>query len=250
MSAYDIPPAPGLDFDGLLAGYEMLDRVTNWREWVFRRVETCSWDNAQAIRRKTSVDFRLHADYFDKPRFLADGVEIHYVPLMFLRKQRLLAFDLRDETGAAVPLMTRWRNSKLAMAMLSACAQKQMAVRLRELLGDESILPFTIELPDGLQERFWRLAYPLELHGDLLRAEFEDFNAPPVIGRRDVERWQWTVEGARKPAGDRAYVADAGEQMWRWFLSHDEKFTRFAGDISESFLVCVPVPARSELARI
>lgn len=100
--------------------------------WVHRRVETIELLDARQLRRHSSVDFTL-------PRFpgLEPGEgEAEYVPLSLLRKGVLTAFDLRDEAGASLPLLTRLQGASIAAALL--VQQAELAL---EELGRGPLLP-------------------------------------------------------------------------------------------------------------
>lgn len=77
-------------------------------EWVHRRVETIEFPNAEVVRRRMSVDFSmLPSDFF------REG-EVVYVPLMILRKAVLRNFDLRDESGLPLQMLTTGQNGRVA----------------------------------------------------------------------------------------------------------------------------------------
>ena len=89
-------------------------------QWVHRRIERVSFLDDRAIRRQVSLDFELpdHAPASDL------GESDHYlVPLALLRKTPLVGFDLRDESGASVPVLTRHQNGDVAWSVLVAYAE-------------------------------------------------------------------------------------------------------------------------------
>jgi hypothetical protein len=93
--------------------------------WVHRRVETIELLDARELRRHTSVDFTL-------PRFpplAPDEGDVDYVPVSLLRKGVLTAFDMRDEAGAALPVLNRRQGAEIAGTLLV----QQAEVALDEL---------------------------------------------------------------------------------------------------------------------
>lgn len=102
---------------GLAAGL----LVVSFERWVHRRVESVQFMGQSRIRRHVSVDFRL-------PRVAFDGEDppvgaMHLVPLTFLQKVPLTSFDLRDESGRALPLLTRHENGWVSWSILVAAAE-------------------------------------------------------------------------------------------------------------------------------
>ena len=96
--------------------------LLNTRRWVHRRTELISFIDENSIRRRVSVDFTLPS----LPGGMLDeraGRRVAYVPLTLLRKRVLRSFDLRDEDGRVLPLLTRAQNSAIAREMLLRCAQ-------------------------------------------------------------------------------------------------------------------------------
>jgi hypothetical protein len=133
--------------------------------WVHRRVETIELLDARELRRHTSVDFTV-------PRFppLADDEgDVDYVPVSLLRKGVLTAFDMRDESDAAVPVLTRRQGAEIAGTLLV----QQAEVALEEH-GLGPLLP--------LVEQALR-----ELAGE----DVSDATAPP--GSPEAEQWEALV---------------------------------------------------------
>lgn len=97
------------------------------QDWVHRRVESFELLDDAVVSRQVSVDFTV-------PRHLADvsvsldapevsGV-VDFVPLTMLRKQALRNFDLRDQAGDPVPLLTRPENARLTGDALVLIAER------------------------------------------------------------------------------------------------------------------------------
>lgn len=247
VCCYMIAAVPGglqLDPRDRLLGYEMLRLVGSWPSWVHRRVESVTYETAHSVRRRVSVDLRLADDYFSTPYFQWDGHGIHYVPVALLNKQRLGRFDVRDERGGALPVMTRSKTAVLAAAMLSALAQAVVADRARRMnvtaiAGAEAV---DLQIPDGLEDRLLDLTLPF----DLRRGQPDPYDGfvpanPRDVG--DVDTWTWWQ-------ADGKWHSDATEEQWRWRLCQDAEFARFAWDVSHLFIICVPLKHQPGRRRI
>src|ERR1044072_723440 len=96
--------------------------VGAWDDWVKRRVETVELLSDTTVRRRVSVDFRMRS-WLPAPVLQWAGSQFHYIRIAQLEKGRMLRFDLRDETGRALPLLTRRKNAMISAATLAALAQ-------------------------------------------------------------------------------------------------------------------------------
>lgn len=105
--------------------------------WVHRRVESIEILDETLVRRRVSVDFTPQS-----PR----GLPTH-APIALLSKGTLTRFDLRDEAGASVPLLTREQNAAFSTAHMLAIARE--AARAKDLSDD---------LPEDLVRLCWRVA--------------------------------------------------------------------------------------------
>lgn len=103
-------------FEGLDI-YHFLVQVDRW---VHRRVEQVDFLDDRSVRRRVSVDFELPANMPDRE---IAGTPIDLVPLALLRKRPLVGFDLRDESGSTVPLLTREQNAFVAWSLLAAVGE-------------------------------------------------------------------------------------------------------------------------------
>lgn len=103
-----------------------LELLLRGEDWVNRRVETIELIDQSRVRQSVSVDFRL-------PERLPGSFEIagkdHYVlPLLVLpRRSDLACFDVRDESGRALPILTRSENARLSGLMLLGAAERAIA---------------------------------------------------------------------------------------------------------------------------
>lgn len=94
--------------------------ATQW-SWIDRRVENISLSGERSFRRHMSIDCRV-------PPVVADlvgdlGFGRFFVPLRFVSKQPLLAFDLRLG-DRSVPLLTRRQSALAAEAVLRAAVEQ------------------------------------------------------------------------------------------------------------------------------
>jgi len=102
-------------------------------EWVHRRVESITFIDENRIRRRVSVDFTLP----DLPRELLRTTRIRgksaaYVPLTLLRKRTVVNFDLHDEDGRSLPLLSRRQNNAVGATMLCLLAEAVLGGSLPE----------------------------------------------------------------------------------------------------------------------
>ena len=101
------------------------------QEWVSRRVDRLSVVGYARTRREVSVDFTLPAH----PGLVGPGGS-RLVPLALVAKQVIVDFDLRDDTGRALPLLGTEDNGRAAWSLLCQTA-----------------LAVVDALPDGLRPR-------------------------------------------------------------------------------------------------
>jgi hypothetical protein len=96
--------------------------ATQW-SWVDRRVESASLTGERSFRRRMSIDCRVPPAVVQLAAEL--GFERFLVPLRFVTKQPLLAFDLRLGEST-VPLLTRGQSAQVAEAVLRAAVEPLM----------------------------------------------------------------------------------------------------------------------------
>jgi hypothetical protein len=84
--------------------------------WRHRRVETITVLSHEQVRRQVSVDFTVPLEYRESLR-LSDADEFA-VPLAVLAKRPLVHFDLRNEEGHSIPLLTAEQNRMIARELL------------------------------------------------------------------------------------------------------------------------------------
>ena len=117
-------PSDSIRYPDRSRGGQVFLQVQLVEQWVHRRVEQVAFLDDRTIRRQVSLDFELPAG----PPATDNADADHYlVPLALLRKVPLLGFDLRDEGGSAVPVLTRHQNGDVAWSALVAYAEAIMA---------------------------------------------------------------------------------------------------------------------------
>lgn len=120
----------------LEAGIASVQLIADPASWINRRVETIEILSHEETRRRVSIDFTLD-EKLQKDLETPEGL---LVPISVLTKEARRNFDLRDEGGAAVPVLGRQSNGDLAhIAVLRA---------VLEALGGK-VEPETFELLEG-----------------------------------------------------------------------------------------------------
>jgi hypothetical protein len=95
--------------------------------WRHRRVETVTVLSHEQVRRQVSVDFTVPVEYRESLR-LSDADEFA-VPLAFLTKRPLVHFDLRNEEGHAIPLLTADQNRMIGRELLYQLLDRDLALQ-------------------------------------------------------------------------------------------------------------------------
>lgn len=181
-----------------------LELVASWPRWVHRRVETLSFIDDVTVRRSVSVDFTLPTT-LPAPLPAIEGHNVHVVPLGLLRKAALRDFDLSDESGAALPLMTSAKNGAIAAGALINAAEITPS--------DDELAGLPRRLPPELRDELWSIATG---------------SAPASL-----RRW----ERLGHPEESDSYAAG----QWRRYLAEDRDFMALASDLARNFLVLTPL---------
>jgi len=196
-----------------------------------------------------SVDLRLKPSFFGAPVVKWGQHEIHYVPLAQLRKVRLVRFDLRDEDGRALPLITKRKNATISAAMLTAATQSVVAARLSDRDSPIRVVdPSSVLIPEWLESEFFELAF-LEPEGsDHTRGSFAILREYQAAAERaataPLEAWEWLVSGAT------VTTTTTSREEWRAVLGADPGFVDLAFDIARLYLVYAPIQHEPDRRRI
>jgi hypothetical protein len=106
------------------AADQLLRRQAAWRH---RRVETLTMLSHEQVRRHVSVDFTVPAELRERLR-LSDADEFA-VPLAFLAKRPLVHFDLRNEEGHSIPLLTAEQSTMIGRELLEQALEGDLAAQ-------------------------------------------------------------------------------------------------------------------------
>ena len=119
-----IPEWPDDDFirRAPLIASDVAQLLSDEPRWVHRRVETVTFNSDDSLRRRTSVDFTVPL-FIDREGHHPSG-EIVYVPLSLL--DSLENFDLEDEAGNALPMISRASNGRVAAEILIQQAEEAL----------------------------------------------------------------------------------------------------------------------------
>jgi hypothetical protein len=103
-------------------------------DWVHRRVDTLDYRDETTFRRQQSVHFTLPSA---APEIRVDDVHFRLVPLATLRKETLVNFNCRDESGTSMPILTRRHQGLLTVTGMLAWAEGLLGEALDEAVAEE-----------------------------------------------------------------------------------------------------------------
>lgn len=126
--------------DDAIQGLRVLLLLNNARRWVHTRAESVHFYNDRLVHRRVSVDFTVPDS---SPILERSQVDALLIPLTLLQKNTLINFDLRDEAGDALSVLSIRQTQALTYAMLHAWCR----LVLRDA-GHERIAP---EIATALQ---------------------------------------------------------------------------------------------------
>lgn len=173
--------------------------------WVHRRVEKVAHSDPVTVRRTKSIDFTLPTDY-ESPLDCIDGRRLDYVPLAIMSKWRIANIDMRDESGAALPLIDRRQHTPIGAAMLIALGHLTRELPIPMSASDT-------RMPPSIEHACWEIA-----------------------GQRE-ERSLGVCEELALSARDE----DAEVSAWRRELAADYVFMGLAWMMARGFLLLVPL---------
>jgi hypothetical protein len=102
--------------------------------WVHRRVDALEYRDDTTFRRRQSVHFTVPTV---APVVAVAAARFRLIPLTTLCKETLVNFDCRDESGAALPVLTRGQQGLLAVRGMTAWAEAVVDDALGEPLDPE-----------------------------------------------------------------------------------------------------------------
>jgi hypothetical protein len=205
------PPIPGWT-PQLFAelAWQLFDLHARRKEWRHREVETVEWRGERLYRRRASIDFTVPGrdespNYWTALSPLTGWV---VVPLSMMRKGVLHDFDIADESGHSVPVLTRAQHEAIAVGALVTLANKVI-----KAAGARRLDPTLVQqLVDVVREN------------DASLAEL-------ILTKLDQEDRRGSVEQS---------VADAqGYMAQRHALLCDREFKALLQDLASRYLMCV-----------
>ena len=219
--------------------------------WINRRVETIELLTHEETRRRVSIDFTLLPE-LQRHLELDDGVA---VPIAVLTKEPRRKFDLRDESGRAVPVLGRTQNGELAhLALLSAALDALGSEPPGEIFEDIAahLRRIVVEPPPVAAEQLAYFIGSAE-EGDELRAPiWSDATCRQLL----VTLWQNYVlyavvdaSGASRRILKYSYAEDfayaASQWGWRDQLARDGLSMRIDRPDRARFVIDCPDAARA-----
>lgn len=187
--------------------------LSDW-SWIERRVESVTFPDEVTVRRRVSVDFGVPKDWVSPLPAVPGEPPTFYVPLAMMRKQGLVRFDLSDEAGKALALLTRDENGLVAQATL---------VQLAKAINLDRGKPMSDPFPPELQEEL-----SLITNGAADRA---------LVVWDGLEQ---TKDSDTSP----------NCSAWRAFLAKEDKFMALSHDFAVAFPLIVPVTGMPGVRRI
>jgi hypothetical protein len=106
--------------EGEVAGLETVRLLLAQPDWVHRRVDALEYRDSTTFRRRQSVHFTVPDA---APELTIGQTTARLVPLTTLRKETLVNFDCRDESGAALPILTRGHQAVLMVRAMTGWAE-------------------------------------------------------------------------------------------------------------------------------
>jgi hypothetical protein len=206
------------------AANELLLNLPGWRH---RRVETLTMLSHEQVRRHVSVDFTVPIELREGLR-LSDADEFA-VPLAFLAKRPLVHFDLRNEEGHSIPLLTAEQNTLIGRELLYRSLVADLDVQQSDaaevVAAAGELVEAVLEERDatGAVERLER-RHDLEPLGNframtaILARNFVLWAVVRDLARRRVFKFAYDEPYALRP--ELAYVYDAPgcTEAWSYHL--------------------------------
>ncbi|MDP9133324.1 MAG: hypothetical protein M3N56_00670 [Actinomycetota bacterium] len=217
---------PGEDFEELagdIAGAAaVLLRHPAWRH---RRVETLTVLSHEQVRRHVSVDFTVPHEHHEELRLSA---EEFVVPLAWLVKRPLVHFDLRNEEGHSIPLLTAEQNAAIDRELLYAILDEDLVTQ--EATGTTEVLLAAAPLVEAVVgtgaepgdverlEREHGLEPLIEFRSmvETLSRSFVLWAVVRGLDRRRVFKFAYDEPYAQQPGLDYVYAAPGCFEAWSY----------------------------------
>jgi hypothetical protein len=106
--------------EGEVAGLQMMRLLLVQPDWVHRRVDALEYRDSTTFRRRQSVHFTVPDA---APELTIGQTTARLIPLTTLRKETLVNFDCRDESGSALPVLTRGQQGLLMVRAMTGWAE-------------------------------------------------------------------------------------------------------------------------------
>lgn len=103
------------------AAKAMLEMILTTPDWIHRRSERVSFLDGSTTRRRTTVDLTVPFSAFEL-RPVRSGVTYRLLLVDIAAKVPLVAFDIRNEAGEPIPVLSRTQNGILASNVLVSFA--------------------------------------------------------------------------------------------------------------------------------
>lgn len=129
------------------------------RQWVNRRVETIELLDVDTVSLRLSVDFRIPRKLPGEVHFARDQRTFCLPVTILPRKSSLVYFDVRDEEGTSLPLLTRRENAGVTGSILVAAGRRALAVHCEGHGGEQlDLAPALITYLAAIPKRRWSAA--------------------------------------------------------------------------------------------
>jgi hypothetical protein len=206
----------------------LLARQAGWRH---RRVETITVLSHEQVRRHVSVDFTVPAEYREDLR--ASDAGEYAVPLAFLAKRPLVHFDLRNEEGHAVPLLTAEQNVLIARELLhlrliadldaeDADAATQATVPVAaEPIVEAALGDRPVELDDAIDALECEYGLALSYFREMARTLARRFVLWAIVrepGRRRIVKFAYDEPFSQQPGLSYVYDAPGCTEAWSYHV--------------------------------
>lgn len=113
---------------------DLLDLLDCGPLWIHRRVEAVEFYDDISVAHHVSMDLTVPKLAPCLPNASPPHRRVRILPLTMLAKAPLSGFDLRDESGRSLPVLTTHQNGNVGLSMLRAWAQSIVGSELHRTL--------------------------------------------------------------------------------------------------------------------